>query len=329
MDDRMMQARGAFCYFSRMLVAFLLAGVSATVFAFPTKPAAIIVPQAPGGANDVLARMVAGKLQEYWGLPVLVDFKPGGGVIVGTQYVARSAPDGHVIGLVTSAHAINPTINPKLPYDSLRDFVPVARLGFNVIGLAVLPSLGINDVKGLIELARSKPDFLSHGSNGIGTGAHLAGELFKYMAGAKMVHVPYKGGAPLYQDMLGGRVPVAFVILNSAMPLVKSGKLKVLAVTNPGKSAIFPEYPPLSAALPGYDLTTWSGFIVAAGTPREVVQKISADVIRLANAPDLRPKFDEYGYEVAPLGAADFDAFIRAEMESKGRLVRDSGAKFE
>ena len=255
----MMQARGAFCYFSRMLVAFLLAGVSAAVFAFPTKPAAIIVPQAPGGANDVLARMVAGKLQEYWGLPVLVDFKPGGGVIVGTQYVARSAPDGHVIG----------------------------------------------------------------------TGAHLAGELFKYMAGAKMVHVPYKGGAPLYQDMLGGRVPVAFVILNSAMPLVKSGKLKVLAVTNPGKSAIFPEYPPLSAALPGYDLTTWSGFIVAAGTPREVVQKISADVIRLANAPDLRPKFDEYGYEVAPLGAADFDAFIRAEMESKGRLVRDSGAKFE
>jgi len=303
--------------------------VSGAVYAFPTKPPSIIVPQAPGGANDVLARMVAGKLQEYWGTPVLVDFKPGGGVIVATQYVARSAPDGHVIGLITSAHAINPSVNQKLPYDSLRDFVPVARLGYNVIGLAVVPSLKIDDVKGLIELARAKPDFLSHGSNGIGTGAHLAGELFKHMAGAKMVHVPYKGGAPLYADMMGGRVPVAFVILNSAMPLVRSGKLKVLAITNPQRSAIFPDYPPLSATLPGYDLTTWSGFIVAAGTPREVVQKISADVIRVANAPDLRPKFDEFGYELAPLGAAEFEAFIRAEMESKGKLVRESGAKFE
>ena len=303
--------------------------VSGAVYAFPTKPPSIIVPQAPGGANDVLARMVAGKLQEYWGTPVLVDFKPGGGVIVATQYVARSAPDGHVIGLITSAHAINPSVNQKLPYDSLRDFVPVARLGYNVIGLAVVPSLKIDDVKGLIELARAKPDFLSHGSNGIGTGAHLAGELFKHMAGAKMVHVPYKGGAPLYADMMGGRVPVAFVILNSAMPLVRSGKLKVLAVTNPGRSAIFPDYPPVSATLPGYDLTTWSGFVVAAGTPREVVQKISADVIRVANAPELRPKFDEFGYELAPLGAAEFEAFIRAEMESKGKLVRESGAKFE
>jgi tripartite-type tricarboxylate transporter receptor subunit TctC len=313
----------------RALWAFILALLAQAVLAFPTKPPSIIVPQAPGGANDVLARMVAGKLQEYWGMPVLVDFKPGGGVIVATQFVARSAPDGHVIGLVTSAHAINPSVNDKLPYDSLRDFVPVARLGFNVIGLAVVPSLKIDDVKGLIDLARAKPDFLSHGSNGIGTGAHLAGELFKHMAGVKMVHVPYKGGAPLYTDMMGGRVPVAFVILNSAMPLVKSGKLKMLAVTNPQRSAIFPEYPPISATLPGYDLTTWSGFMVAAGTPREVEQKISADVIRVANAPDLRPKFDEFGYELAPLGAAEFEAFIRAEMQSKGKLVREWGVKFE
>ena len=322
MNGRVPMIRRA--HWALMLVLFAQAAL-----AFPTKPPSIIVPQAPGGANDVLARMVAGKLQEYWGMPVLVDFKPGGGVIVATQFVARSAPDGHVIGLVTSAHAINPSVNEKLPYDSLRDFVPVARLGFNVIGLAVVPSLKIDDVKGLIDLARAKPDFLSHGSNGIGTGAHLAGELFKHMAGVKMVHVPYKGGAPLYQDMLGGRVPVAFVILNSAVPLVRSGKLKLLAVTNPQRSAIFPEYPPVSATLPGYDLTTWSGFIVAAGTPREVVQKISADVIRVANAPDLRPKFDEFGYELAPLGAAEFEAFIRAEMQSKGKLVRESGVKFE
>ena len=308
------------------LLTCLLAGAAS---AFPTKPASIIVPQAPGGANDVLSRIVAGRLAEYWGMPVLVDFKPGGGVVVATQFVARSAPDGHVIGLVSSAHAINPSLNQKLPYDSVRDFIPVARLGFNVIGLVVVPSIGVNDVNGLIELARAKPDFLSHGSNGIGTGAHLSAELFKFMTGVKMVHVPYKGGAPLYTDMMGGRIPVAFAILTSAMPLVKSGKLKVLGVTNPQRSTIYPEYPPIAAAVPGYDMTTWTGFMVPAGTPRDVVQKIAADVLRLSGAPDLRPKFEELGFEPAPLGPAEFDAFIRAEAESKGKLVRESGAKFE
>ncbi len=313
----------------RFALAFLSIWIAGAACAFPTRPATIIVPQAPGGANDVLARMVAGKLQEYWGSPVLVDFKPGGGVIVATQYVARSAPDGHVIGIMTSAHAINPSIGAKLPYDSLRDFAPVARLGFNVIGLVVVPSLGVNDVKGLIDLARQKPDALSHGSNGIGLAAHLAAELFKAMTGVKMVHVPYKGGAPMYADMLGGRVPVAFAILSSAAPLVKAGKLKVLGVTNLQRSVIYPEYAPISVTVPGYELTTWSGFMVAAGTPRELVQKISTDVVRLANAPDLRARFQEMGYEPAPLGAAEFDTFIRAEMESKGKLAREAGAKFE
>jgi len=307
----------------------LLAVCAGAAHAFPTRPASIIVPQAPGGANDVLARLVAGKLSEYWGQPVLVDFKPGAGIIVAMQYVAKSAPDGHTIGLVSSAHAINPSLNQKLPYDSIRDFTPVARLGYNVIGLVVVPSLPVNDVKGLIGLARQKPDALSHGSNGVGTAAHLSGELFKHMAGIKMVHVPYKGAAPLYIDMLAGRVPVAFAILNSAMPHVKTGKLKLLGVTNLQRSIVYPDYPPISATLPGYELTTWTGFVVAAGTPKEVVQKISNDVVRLANAPDLRPKFAGFGYETAPLGAAEFAVFIRAEMESKGKLVRESGAKFE
>ena len=316
---------------SRALVLFAaLAAITAgAANAHPTKPVSIIVPQAPGGANDVLARLVAGKLQEYWGQPVLVDFKPGGGVIVATQFVAKSAPDGHVIGLVTSAHSINPALNPNLPYDTLRDFSGAARLGYNVIGVVVIPSLGVNSIKELIELARRKPDALSHGSNGVGTAAHLSAELFKSMTGTKMVHVPYKGGAPLYQDMMGGRIPVAFAIMQSAMPLVQAGKLKALALTNPGRSTIFPEYPPISDTVPGYEFTTWTGFVVPSATPRDAVQKIGADVVRLASAPDLRTKFIEFGYETAPLGPAEFDAFIRTEMESKGKLVRDSGAKPE
>lgn len=312
-----------------MCVALLAACIAGGAHAFPTRSATIIVPQAPGGANDTLARLVAGKLGEYWGQPVVVDFKPGAGIIIAMQHVARSTPDGHTIGLVTSAHAINPSLNLKLPYDSVKDFIPVARLGQNVIGLVVIPSLDVNDVKGLIDLARQKPDALSHGSNGIGTAAHLAAELFKFMTGTKMVHVPYKGAAPLYTDMMGGRVPVAFAILNSAMPLVKTGKLKVLGVTNARRSTIYPEYPAISATVPGYELTTWTGFVVAAGTPRDIVQKIANDVIRSVNAPDLRPKFAAFGYETAPLGPAEFEAFIKSEMESKGKLVRESGAKFE
>ena len=309
--------------------ALVLAGTISGAHAFPTKPVAIVVPQAPGGANDVVARLVAGKLSEYWGQPVVLDFKPGAGIIVAMQYVAKSAADGHVIGLVTSAHAINPSLGAKLPYDSVRDFAPVARLGQNVIGLVVVPSLGVNSVKELIDLARKKPDALSHGSNGIGTAAHLAAELFKSMTDTKMVHVPYKGGAPLYADMMGGRVPVAFAILNSAMPLIKAGKLKTLGVTNLQRSTIYPEYPPISATVPGYEMTTWTGFLVTAGTPRDIVQRIANDVIRTANAPDLKPKFAEFGYETLPLGPAEFEAFIKAEMESKGKLARESGAKFE
>jgi tripartite-type tricarboxylate transporter receptor subunit TctC len=310
------------------LTLIFVFGSVAFAQSYPSKPVSIVVPQAPGGANEFLARVVAGKFQEYWGSPVVVEFKPGGGVIVATQYIARSAPDGHTIGIMTSAHAINPALG-KLPYDSERDFTPIARLGFNVLGLVVIPSLPVNDVKDLIDYARQKPDVLSHGSNGIGLAAHLAAELFKSMTGTKMVHVPYKGGAPLYQDMLGGRVQTAFAIMASAMPLVKSGKLKGLAVTNAQRSVIYPEFPPISATVPGYELTTWSGLMSAAGTPPEVVRKVATDSVRMMNAPDLRARFVESGYEPAPLAGAEFVAFIRMETETKGKLAREAGAKFE
>ncbi len=310
-----------------LLLACLFAG--SALAAFPSRPVTIVVPQAPGGANDVLARIFAQKLQEQWGQPVVIDFRPGAGDIVATQFVARSAPDGQTIGLVTSAHALNPTLAKHLPYDTLKDFAAVARLGQNVIGLVVMPSLHVDDVKGLIALAKAHPGELSHGSNGIGSAAHLAAELFKSMAGVNMVHVPYKGGAPLYNDMLGGRILISFAILNSAMPYVKQGKMKVLAVTNLTRSKVYPEYPPISDTLPGYELTTWSGFVVPAATPRDVVQKIADDVIRSARAEDVQRKLADFGYEVDPLGPAEFEEFIRAEIERKGKLVRASNARFE
>ena len=296
---------------------------------FPSKPVSIVIPQAPGGANDVLARIFAQKFQELWGQSVMVDFRPGAGVVVATQYVARSAPDGHTICLVTSAHAINPTLNKNLPYDTLKDFAAVAKLGQNAIGLVVMPSLGVSDVKGLIALAKRKPGELAHGSNGIGTGAHMAAELFKSMAGVNMIHVPYKGGAPLYNDMLGGRIPVSFAILNSAMQYVKAGKMIVLGVTSLSRSDVYPEFPPISDTLPGYELTTWSGLVVPAATPKDIVQKIATDVFAATRDAEVRRKLADLGYDVDPLGPAEFETFIRAEIESKGKLVRSSDAKFE
>ena len=312
-----------------VLFVLVCLATGSALAAYPSRPVSIVVPQAPGGANDVLARIFGQKLQEQWGESVVVDFRPGAGDIVATQYVARSAPDGQTIGLVTSAHAINPTLNKNLPYDTLKDFAAVARLGQNVIGLVVTPSLHVDDVKGLIALAKAHPGELAHGSNGIGSAAHLAAELFKSMAGIQMVHVPYKGGAPLYNDMLGGRISISFAILNSAMQYVKAGRMKVLAVTNAKRSVVYPEYPPISDTLPGYALTTWTGLVVPSATPKDVVQKIADDVLKAARAEDVRRKLADFGYEVDPLGPAEFEAFIRSEIESKGRLVRASNAKFE
>ncbi len=306
-----------------------IAYASTVVAQFPSRPVTLVVPETPGGANDVLGRTIGQKLQEQWGQPVLLEFHPGAGGILAMQTVLRNPPDGHTIGLVTAAHAINPSLIKNLPYDTVKDFAPVARLGHNAIGLVVMPSLGVNDVKGLIALAKRSPGGLLYGTNGIGNVSHLAAELFKSMAGIDMVHVPYKGGAPLYNEMLGGRISISFAILNSAMPYVKTGKMKVLGVTSLKRSAIYPEFPPISDTLPGYDITTWTGLIVSSPTPKPLVQKIAADALAAMQSADVRRRLADLGYEPAPLGPEEFEAFIRTEIESKGKIVRASDAKLQ
>lgn len=302
--------------FLRALLAFALAlpGAAALAEGWPARPVTLIVPQAPGGANDRVARLIADKLQEAWGQSVLVDFKPGGGVVVGTQYVARAPADGYTIGLVTSAYAANPSLRDDLPYDTLKDFAPVARIGYLVMGVVATPSFPANNMKELVALAKQNPGKFEFGSNGIGTAAHLGGELLKSMAGIDLLHVPYNGGAPLYRDMIGGRVPLAFVIMGSAMPHVKQGRMKVLALTNPTRSALYSGYEVVADTVPGYAMTTWVGFVVPAGTASEVVQKISTELVKVAGLPDLREKFGALGLEVAPLPAAEFGAFVRDEI---------------
>ena len=272
---------------------------------------------------------MAEKLEQEWKQTVLVDFKPGGGVVVGESFVARAAADGYTIGVVTSAHAANPALRKDLPYDTLRDFAPVARIGYYVIGVVAHPGLPASNMKELIAAAKEKPGELEFGSNGIGTAAHLGGELLKSMAGIDMLHVPYNGGAPLYRDMVAGRVRTAFVIMGSAMPFVKQGKMKVLALTNPKRSELYPEYPAVAETLPGYSMTTWIGMAVPAATPPEVVRRISADVVKAVQLPDVREKYAGLGLEVAPLGGPEFGKFIREETRRIGAIVDKSGIKLD
>ena len=309
-----------------LLLAVLACG---TASAFPDKPVTIIVPQPPGGANDALVRAIAQKLQATWGQSVVVDFRPGGGVIVGTQALARSPADGHTLGLITSGHSLNQALRADLPYDSVKDFAPVARIGYYVMALVAVPGFEAQDVKGLVALAKQKPGAVQYASLGIGGATHLAGELLKLLANVDMQHVPYNGSAPAYRDMLGGRVPVAFVILNSALPHVRAGRLKVLAVTNPKRSQIYPDYPTIGESIPGYELISWAGFAVPGTTPKDVVQKLSADVLAALQSPEVRQKLTDYGLEVAPQGAAEFEAFMRSEAVRMSGIVRDTRFKLD
>ena len=314
----------------RLAGALLLAALACgTASAFPDKPVTLIVPQPPGGANDALVRAIAQRLQAAWGQSVVVDFRPGGGVIVGTQALARSPADGHTLGLITSGHSLNQALRTDLPYDSVKDFAPVARIGYYVMALVAVPAFEANDVKGLVALAKQKPGSVQYASLGIGGATHLAGELLKLLAHVDMQHVPYNGSAPAYRDMLGGRVPVAFVILNSALPHVRAGRLKVLAVTNPKRSQIYPEYPTIGESVASYELTSWAGFAVPGATPKDIVQKLSTDVLAALQAPEVRQKLTDYGLEVAPQGLQEFDAFIRSETTRLGAIARDTKFKLD
>jgi len=314
----------------RFAGALLLAAFACgTASAFPDKPVTIIVPQPPGGANDALVRAIAQKLQSTWGQSAVVDFRPGGGVIVGTQALARSPADGHTLGLITSGHSLNQALRTDLPYDPVKDFAPVARIGYYVMALVAVPAFEANDVKGLVAAAKAKPGAVQYASLGIGGATHLAGELLKLLAHVDMQHVPYNGSAPAYRDMLGGRIPVAFVILNSALPHVRAGRLKVLAVTNPKRSQIYPEYPTIGESVPGYELISWAGLAVPGATPREAVQKLSADALAALQSSEVRQKLTDYGLEVAPQGAAEFEAFMRSETVRMATIVRDTKFKLD
>jgi len=295
---------------------------SARASDFPQRPLRLVLPQPPGGAADQLARLLAERLEALWKQTVVIEHKPGGGAVLATQYVARSAPDGHTLGTAGSSLTINALLRKDLPY-RIGDLQPLARIGYYTTVLLAHPGVPAKDVRELLALARSSPQL--YGSNGVGSAAHLAGVLLAQMGGVDLQHVPYNGAAKMYTDMIGGRLPLGFAIATSAESFVKSGQLKVIGVTTPTRSALYPQWPAIAEQLPGYEATNWAGLYGPAGLPRPVLDTLSSGLLQVLRQPDTRQALQGMGIEVAEQSASDFQAFIQQDLERLAPLARKLG----
>ena len=309
------------------LIFGLSAPLAAQAQGFPTKPVRLIVPNAPGGSIDILARLLSQKLQELWGQPVIVDYKPGAGTVLGTDYVAKSAPDGYTLGMVITGHVINPSLRSNMPFDTVKDLSGVTMTAISHVVIEATASLEANSLPELIALAKKQPGKISYASPGSGSAMHLAGELLKSLSGIDIVHVPYKGSGPAYGDVISGRVQLMIDPLYASMPYIKAGKMKALAVTNLTRSAIAPEIPTVAETIPGFDVQSINGIVVPSATPRELVRKISADIVKVLQSPDLKARLGELGLQTVGSTPEQFDAYIRTEIEKWAKVVKFSGAK--
>lgn len=299
--------------------------------AYPSKPIRMVVPFPPGGPTDLVARLIGQKLTERWGQQVVIENRAGAGGTIGAEFVARSAPDGYTLVMGSTANmAVNVTLYDKLSYDPVKDFVPVNLAAVTPNLLVVNPSLPANNVAEFIALARAKPGTINYATGGAGTPSHLAAELFKTMAGIQMNHVPYKGSVPALTDIMGGQVTLMFDSMPSALPFVKSGKLKALAQTGLRRSAAVPDLPTIGeSGLPGYDVAGWFGILAPAGTPREIVDKLSAEITQILNLPDVKARYAVLGAAPGPGNPDEFARFIAFEIRKWAKVIKDSGAKPE
>ncbi len=313
-----------------MLAAALATPLPAQAQAFPSKPITIVVPATPGGAIDLAARLIGAKLSAAWGQPVQIDNKGGAAGVLGSDMVAKAAPDGHTLALVASSHAINPSMYKKLPFDTLKSFEPVVQTHVVPLLLAVTPGLPAKTLPELIAHLKANPGKYSYGSSGNGGAPHMSAELFKTMAGVELAHIPYKGSTAAHPDLLAGRTALMFDTVAAIAAHVKAGGVRGLAVTTAKRSAVFPDLPTMAeAGLAGYDTSTWGGLLAPAGTPRDVIAKLNAEVNRALASSDVRDKLNAAGIEVAGGSAAQFAAFIESEMARWAKVARAAGVEPE
>ncbi len=304
----------------------IFAAVPAHTQPFPSRPVRLVVPYPPGGANDIVARLLAPKMGEQLGQNVVVDNRGGGNTLIGSEIVARAAPNGYTILIIAAGHAINPSLYPRLPYDTARDFAPIALIGDGAYVLVAHPSLAISSTADLITLAKSKPGQIAYASSSIGNLTHLAAELFNALAGIKMLHVPYKGGNPAMTDLLGGRVSVFFSTVAVARPHLQSGKIRGLGVTTARRTLALPNLPTIAeSGLPGYEVSGWYGLVAPAATSRAVIARLHGAVQGAQRQPDIREKLLGVGVEVVDATTVRFGEKINAELAKWDKVVKPLG----
>jgi tripartite-type tricarboxylate transporter receptor subunit TctC len=324
-----MLPRECFC---RAAAAVLLAASAACAVAqpaLPDRPVRLIVPYATGGSTDLLARLVAPKLTERWGQQVIVDNRPGGNTIIGTQAVTRSVPDGQTALMMAIAHTIIPNLMP-VPYDPVRDFTPLGTISRGELVLVVHPSVGANSLQELAALARAKPGTLNYASASTGGPLHLAGELFNMLAGVKTTHIPYKGGGPAMTDLLGGHVQMMFAATAEAIPNIRAGRLRALAVSGDGRSPTLPQVPTFAeAGMPGFTAKNWFGMLAPAGTPAPAVDRWAGALAAVLAAPDIRERMQAQGMEPWISTPAQFGALLKADLALYAKIVKTAGIRME
>ncbi len=298
--------------------------------AYPARPLRLIIPFPAGGPRDIQARLIGTKLTEAWGRTVIIDNRAGASGIVGTEVAAKSTPDGYTLVMISAGHAVNATLYPKLPYDSIRDFAPIAKSASAPGIVVVAPSFPAKSVFGLIEYARARPGKLFYATSGTGSPSHLAVELFKIMTRTDFTHVPYKGMAPALVDVVSGQVQLSIPSIPGGLLLARAGKLRALAVTGAQRSPAAPELPTVAeSGVPGYSATNWYGFAAPAKTPASIIAKLNTEITRVLNAPDTRARMMDLGLEPEPSTAAEFGEFMKSEIAKWAKVIQATGLRPE
>jgi tripartite-type tricarboxylate transporter receptor subunit TctC len=297
---------------------------------YPNKPVRIVVPFAPGGSADVFGRFIAQKLQEATGQNFIVDNRPGAGSVIGTDAVAKSAPDGYTLLLMSNTHTVNESLVPNKPFQLMRDFVPVAPINYSDLVLVTKAALPVSTLPDLLKAAKAKPGGLSYASSGPGTPYHMAGELLKFMGGVDILHVPYKGSAGARTDVLGGQVDMMFDAIPTMSEHIKTGKVKALATTGKQRSATLPDVPTASeAGVPGYEATIWLGLMAPKGTPAAIVTKLNAEVAKVTGSAEVRRAWSAQGTTAMTMGVDEFNRYVAGDITKWAEIVRVSGAKVD
>jgi tripartite-type tricarboxylate transporter receptor subunit TctC len=310
--------------------AALLLATSADAQQFPSRPIRFVMAYPPGGSSDVLARPIANEMTKGLGQPVLLEYKPGAGSTIGADFTAKSPPDGHTIVLLLTAHAVNATLMPKLPYDTLKDFAPITLAAVAPLVVEVNAQSPIRTLRELTDAAKAGKGKLNYASAGSGNTSHLAVELFKMTVGVDMTHVPYKGSGPAITAILAREVDLMFDSIGSSLPQIQAGKFRAIAVTSATRAAVLPNVPTVQeSGVPDFDVSVWYGVFAAAGTPQPIVQKLNAEIIRAMNVPEVKERIEASGYQVVGSTPAALDAHVKSEITRWARVIKTAGVTVE